>query len=344
MHRKHREAVFQYWRSLILRETRDPTSLEQIAARALSDPEVQADPEARRMIEAEIEERRQEFRPARIVVPGDMPTRDAPPAAPPVAADASPRNIGPDIERLRQSLHAHIDRKEEAEGRSALARLRRWREDRPDLVSEAELNLYESALDKLSKRLRHVADQVTWLTEQAIDASRRGDETAVAQLSRRLASIHTTYPRLLDDHKLEAIRDAVMEASEEHEHQLAVQKLVQRERAVAQEIRQLADAVHRFHHIARTEPHDSEVFRKAEREYRRAARDVRAHDLEWLAAFTMELADLLAEWDHPLSDAETKVDHFLHSVRVVLARTRAEVEEIDHELEEGSAGDGPSTA
>ncbi len=337
MHHKHRVAVVQYWRSLILREARDLYSLEQIAARAHHDPEVRDDEEVRRQIECEIEERKLEFLPLR--TPTFLESRAfmaMPALSAPVEAKhpTDSRQVVLAFERLKQSLRTLIDHKEEPEARTVLGQMRRMQSENAELLSSVEFDLFEHALHKLAKRLRHVADQINVLTLEAIEASKDGDEATVAQLSRRLSSIHTTYPRLLDDARLEEIRELIVEASDEHVHQLAAQKLIQRERAIAKEVRLLAVAVHRFHHIAQTERHDSPVYLKAEREYHKTVADVRSHNMEWLASFTMELADLLAEWGHPLEAEEAKVDHFLQSVQTVLERTKAEINEIQSELGE----------
>lgn len=339
MYRKQRDAVVQHWRSLILRETRDLESVEQIAARALHDPDVRDDPEAQSQILAELAERRLEFaelKKARERAEKPDRTSLPRPTSPPTLADPTPpppEDARAAYDLLTTALSLAFQHNDDIEAESTLARLRELAPRVPNLLPVERITHYEQQVQRLRSRLRHLHDQIELVAQQAVNASRTGDEQAVAQLSKRLSSIHAAYPRLLDEHRLEELRLAIIEASEQHEHQEAARRLVARERAVAAEIKTLAAAVHRFHVIARSAPHDGDAFQLAEKQYQATVKEVRSHDTEWLAGFTIELAELLAEWGNPPRDAQHKVDHFLESVRRSLDRILAEIREI--ETEEG---------
>ena len=58
---KQRDVALQKWRSLIMRECRDLSSLERIRARALQDRNVQADAQLQSMVQAELDRRRAEL-------------------------------------------------------------------------------------------------------------------------------------------------------------------------------------------------------------------------------------------------------------------------------------------
>ncbi|MBI4716529.1 MAG: hypothetical protein HY763_01880 [Planctomycetes bacterium] len=335
MYAKQREAVVQHWRSMILRETRDLGSVDQVGARALNDPDVRDDPQVAALIRAALAERRAELmqtRRARDAATARPAHRtDAPGTTVPALRTAVDKVPGV-FERLAQSFHACAEHGDEYEARAVLARMQALQQEYPGAIPSARLESFEPQLTALRERLQRLKERVATLTQHAVAASRDGDEEGAARALRRLASIHAAHPRLLDDARLEAVRSEVIHAAEHHEHRVAAAKLMERERAVAAEIKALGAVVREFHQAARSLPHHSDGYRRAEAVYHRALLEVRAHDREWFAGVILELADLLAGWGHPPPAVEDQVDHFLESIRSSLDRIRTEVREIEAEV------------
>jgi hypothetical protein len=213
--------------------------------------------------------------------------------------------------------------------------MRAFQEENPGVIPAATLEQYERLVEKLRRHLEQLRDQIVALGQQAVAASRRGDEQAVDQSMRRLLSIHAAHPRLLDESGLEGIRANIIQAAaEHHENQLAARKLVERGRAVAVEIKRLAAVVHEFHRVARSAPHTSEEFHAAEEAYLRAIQEVRVHDKEWFVGFVLELAGLLAEWTIAPLGAQDRISRFLDHISASLDDMRAEMREIESEQDQ----------
>lgn len=366
---KERDAVFQRWRSEILREARDLGSLERIGARALDDRDARDDAALQSLIRAELAQRRAELtrekqsqdaasaaqqprpkmrrgadtgaRPSRPDVQprNDVGPRTSPNAAPelqPEERPEPPRPILPPPEpaqvafdRLAQALSGWLQRNDESEALAVWGQMRAVQEESRGVIPAAALQPYEQQLGKLRTRLEHFCEQVAALVQEAVAASHAGDEQAVARLMRRLTAIHVTHPRLLDTAQLEDIRAKLVLAAEECADGVTTRRLVEREKAVTTEIERIAVAVHEFHRVVCAVPETSAEFRRAEATYLRVLQDVRAHDREWLAGFVLELADLLAEWTEPPLKAAKRIDHFLESIRRGLKRIHAEMGAID---------------
>ncbi len=348
---KERDAVFQHWRSVILRETRDLASLERVGARALQDREVRAEATLESLIRAELEERRAEIereqqsvestnrqsRPAvrrsdyvgwRTTAPvGREPGPESRSAPPPPVPPPAPAQVA--FDRLAQTLSGWLMRGDEDEARAVYEQMRVLQEESCGVIPAGALLPYEDKVAKLRTRLGQFRVQIAALVQQAIAASQHGDEQAAATLLRRLAAIHVTYPHLLDEARLDEIRAEIIHANEEHDDGLTARQLVERERAVTVEIRKIAGAVHEFHRVVCEVPDSSAEFRSAEAAYLRTLQEVRAHDPEWLAGFVLELADLLAEWTEPPLRAAKRIDRFLESIRLGLKRIHVEMGKID---------------
>jgi hypothetical protein len=236
---------------------------------------------------------------------------------------------------LAQALSGWLQRNDESEARAVWEQMRAFQQESRGVIPPAALQPYEQQVAKLRTRLEHFRDQVAALVQQAVAASRQGDEQDVAKLMRRLTAIHVTHPRLLDEAQLEQIRADIVHANEEHQDGLTARKLVERERVVAAEIEKVAAAVHAFYRVVCAVPDTSAEFRAAEATYLRALEEVRAHDTEWLTGFVLELGDLLAEWTEPPLTAAKRIDHFLESIRLSLKGIHAEMGNIDSKRAEG---------
>lgn len=340
MSTKHRDAIFQHWRSVITRESRDLASLEQTAGRAFADSDVRADPTLESMIRAEVAERRVEFTkiepPPEQVSPPSEPER----VQPPDQVDTSmrlARDAQAAFNRLGQDLRASVARGDQAGARACLERMRIIQADSPQTISLGLLEPYERDIAQLAKHFGQMKEQIAALTQQTVATARRGDGYGVVQLLRRLTSLHASYPALLDETQLDQIRHDVIHASEHEAHRMAARKLVERERAVATELHRLAEAVHAFHQAAQAAPHGSRQFLDVEAKYRKAADEVRAHDPNWLAGLVLELADLLAEWGDPQPEAEQQVDRFVDRIRAMLSQIRTELRSIENEQGDSKA-------
>ena len=337
MNTKQRHFVFQHWHSVIHREIRDLASLEQIGARALSDPDVRDDATLQSMIRADLEHRRAEFEPEQ---PTQEPSTTAPESTPNVRP-APPEEVRAAFDRLAQTLGECLERGDEGQTRAVWGQMRAFQEQNRGVISTAALEHYERLVGKLRMHLEHLRDQIVALTQQAVAASRRGDEQAVDQSMRRLLSIHAAHPCLLDENGLDGIRDDIIQAADEHhEHQLTARKLVERGRAVAAGIKTLATVIHEFHRVARSAPHTSEEFHSAEAAYLRAIQEVRVHDKEWFAGFVLELGGLLAEWTIPPLGAEDRIDRFLDRISASLGTIRAEMRRIETEQDQAEGNTG----
>jgi hypothetical protein len=342
MNTKQRDVVYQHWRSVIHREIRDLASLEEIGARALSDPDVRDDATLQSMIRADLEQRRAEFEQERQT----QETSAAAPESSPSVQPGPPEEVRAAFDGLAQTLGECLERGDEGQARIVWGQMRALQEENRGVIPAAALEQYKRLVSKLRSHLKHLRDQIAALTQQAVAASRRGDEQAVDQSMRRLLSIHAAHPRLLDENGLDEIRDNIIQAADEHDqHQLTARKLVERGRAVKAEIKRLAAVVHEFHRVARSAPHTSEEFHGAEAAYLRAIQEVRLHDKEWFVGFVLELAGLLAEWTIPPLGAEDRIDRFLDRISASLSSIRAEMREIETEQDqaEGST-DAPRGA
>ena len=112
---KQRDAALQQWRSLIMRECRDLSSLERISARALQDRDIRADARLLSMVQAELERRRAELQREQQSEQRAQPSSTKPP--PKYRSSASrPDRSG------RRAGRAGADLRGDGRGREALAR------------------------------------------------------------------------------------------------------------------------------------------------------------------------------------------------------------------------------
>jgi multidrug efflux pump subunit AcrA (membrane-fusion protein) len=109
---------------------------------------------------------------------------------------------------------------------------------------------------------------------------------------------------------LEKARRDVAQASEGHDDRQITRELVQRERDVTAEMKQLAEAVSAYHRALFHQPEDLVERRRAARRYLRVLREVRLHEKDWLTDFVLELGDVLANWSTPPAGAEQQIDRF----------------------------------
>lgn len=351
---KEREIAFQHWQTLILRETRDLASLERVGERALHDRDVCADAVLQSRIRADIAQRRAEIererrdreaahaapskrtklRPASSHWQPPPAATQQPTAGPrPKLPAPSPPQPAPHQAALDQLARAFTDglaRRAGREVQAVLDQMRALQAQSNGGLPAAALQPYEQLANKLQARLGEFKVQIAALVKQAVAAARTGDAQAAATLLRRLTAIAFSYPESLPSARLDRVRAAIVRANEAHEDGLRMRRLVDRERAVAADIRRIAAAVQDFQRVVYASPEEGTAeFRRAEARYLRVLREVRVHDPDWLAEFILELADLLAEWRITPVAAGNQIDHFLERVRLSLKRIRAKMSEID---------------
>jgi len=330
---RQNEAIYERWCAAIQREMRDANSLNATLRRALSDSDVRQDPALADKLRqfaaakhAELRSARRKPNPRRI-----NETASAAYPKPDVPATPSPAQQLATFGQLTKRFHASLEQFEEHEAETILRHIEQFHEEATDLIAPGTVEALTRELENHRESRRQLQTRIQTETEQAVDASRRGDHGAASQLLRGLSSIHAAYPKVLLRRQMESIRQAVIDASEECEHRNAVQEIVAKERRIAEELKGLADTVHRFHKLARQMPHDGAEFRRAEMKYLKTVREVRSHDGDWLAGVILELADLLAAWKDPPPEKQEQVDHFIDRVRSSLKHIQTEIKEIDSE-------------
>ena len=362
---KQRDATYRHWCSQIARECRDLAGLERISARALQDRDVQADSLLQSMLRAELARQRAELereaqreRQSRTAAP--PPAKYHASASPPAKhhASASPRGVSmprpasnsapPEVEppplrptppppdpdqvafyQLVADLSEALKKGDEDAARTVCAQMRVLHQRRSTLVSAADLERYEQRATKLHVQLNDHRSQIAALAQQARAAAQAGDVPAALKLMHRLTAIHVAHPRLLDKAGLGKMRKDVAHATEGREDRVTTHKLIERERAVAAEMKRLALAVSEFHRAVFNHPESGLEFRRAARVYLGVLRDIRLHEKDWLAEFVLELGDVLANWYVPPPGAERQIDHFLEKMRAALQRIHVEMGEID---------------
>lgn len=353
---KQRAAALQHWCSLIMRECRDLAALERLRARAQQDRDVRADPQLQAMVQAEFERRkadlqreaqREQGERQRTVSPprhysetsrvrddGLAPFLDElnretalPPTAPPQPPPADPDRLA--YRELSEAFDATFKTGDGRAAGAVCAELKLLHERRADVVSAADLDKYGERVRKLNEQNEEHRRQIAVLAEQAQTAAQRGNAPKAVKLLRRLTAIHATHPHLLDERGLEEARDHVAQASEGHDDRVITRELVQRERAVTTEMKQLGQAVSAYHRAIFHQPEDPVERRRAARLYLRVLREVRLHEKDWLTDFVLELGDVLAKWSVPPTGAKQQIDRFLEKLRVSLRRIHRQMGEID---------------
>jgi hypothetical protein len=336
MNTKQRDVVFRRWSSVIRREAQDLASLDKISTRALADPGVRDDPTLQSMIRADLQKRKAEFeqelRNQDSSTTASIPRPTSRSEVRKRVCTTTPEQDREVFNRLAQTLCASLERGNEKETRAILAKMQAVQERRPGVITAAMMGEYEQRVQTLRAHIKQLTNEIAVLAKQAVSAAFHGRKQDLARSMRRLAAIHTAHPLLLDDPGLEAVRrDIAHAADERREHQLTTKKLLERERAIASEIKQCAAAVRDFHGVACTVPDTSEEFRAAEATYLRTIQKVRTYDMEWFSGVVVEMADLLAEWTLPPLRAEGQIDRFLDSISAGLDSIRAEMRQIESE-------------
>lgn len=331
---KRREIAYQRWQTEILREASRPDSLERVAARAMADPDVRLDGELAGMLREVVEGCKAELRRV-LSAAAPAPTYTAKvttiPAAPAALTPMAHDQLCKELAQWDQEFNDHCVHLHVHDAHVVYARLRNICEHYPTVLSADALAEYTAALRRLNDRRKCFEQHINERIRRTEEAAAKGNEAAASASLRHLAAIHASHPQLLPDARFEQVRSRLINASTHREHQEAARRLVDRERAVAAEIKALAAHVHRFHLTARRIPHNAEEYAQAEAEYHKAVGELDVHDTEWLAGLVLEMTDLLAEWGEPPESARQQVNRFIDSVNRALDQIRGEVQDIDSE-------------
>jgi len=333
---KRREALFIRFRDEILRESSNAAALGRARDRVLSKREVQQDSILANMLRNFAAERiaalNAAHRPAEIhATPGSFSPRPRP-AEPPPRPSTAMQQAREALVNLERQFDDYLAHYYEAEARAALGRIVELSSEHPGLIPPHRIDEHQQRLDGCAQRRRRLESDIDQLAADAETCAERGDHAATTAALKRLSSLHAAHPQILGDLRFQQIRDRIMRAGQKHEHREAIRKLLERERAVAGELRKLSAIVHRFHKVARTTPHDHEEYGRAEAAYHHAVREVKSHDAEWLAALILELVDLLADDPAAGPQVQSQIDRFVASVRSALANLRGEIQQIESEL------------
>lgn len=339
---KQRDVVFLRWSGEIRREARDFASLDNIASRLMSDPDVREDDELQSMLRAVIQQRREDVdQNLRYEAAHTAPAPPPPPST--VKAHVTPISIpkpqppAVSIARVRETFNViaralceALERRNESEIQAAFKNLRDFQERNPSVIPATALDEYSARMTKLRAHLQSLEDQIGPLTQRAVAASKSGNEQELARATMRLQAIHAAHPTLLGEAGLEEIRRTILVGAQElRDYQSVTRKLIERQRAIVGEIKVLAAAVHRFHKVACTVPESSIEYGQAKADYMTTVRSVSTYDSEWVMGVVLELADLLAEWSVPPLGAENQIERFLDSISLGLKNIRAEMRRID---------------
>lgn len=319
---RRREAAFLRWTATITREGVDDKTLDAIANRAFLSAEVSDDPVLGEMLRTYVGERRAELAAQRRAQESGTPL-----APPTISQSSEPDRYQTNLafDRLLVELETHLRYLDEHGAREVLARLEDMLGRYPQWIDPRKLDIARTDFQNMLQRREHLGKQVDELENRAIRAARSGDHETASAALKKLSAIHATRPSLLPDARLDRIRAALIAASEHEEHRAAARELVARERAVLDEVRGLAAAVHEFHVAAQRLPHDSPEFAAAEKRYRETVRAVKAHDTEWLCDLIVELSDLIEEIHAPHPQADRQLDRFIRTVKHHLHAARDEI-------------------
>lgn len=327
---KERERLFQQVTAEIIREARDLKSLDLVATRVLRTADVNRDGQLLAMLQGFLADRRSQL--ASIEPPRTHPfeTRSSPfESAAGIDGAQSPPNVQElrnALERIRHEFDDQLVRFDLPGAQLTLARMDTLQKRYPDVLSSAATEHARADLARVEQRRQELFAEIDALTVWATASAREGKHDEAAQALRRLSALHASRPLLLSDVRFNEIRDLIIRASHVHEHRIAAEALLARERAVIAELRALADSIRRFQELTRREPHGSPGYLQILAEYRLAVETIKSRDMEWLAALTLELDELMSDLHDPTHRADHQVSHFLDTVRDALAKLRRKVE------------------
>jgi len=320
---RRRHDLHQQLCAQIMSSAVDEVSLQAVAARVLGHPEVCADALLASMLRSFIAERESVLRTRS--TPAQQHSEQEHTSKLQRAFDLPPRCEFPSREetlaafaRLQRDFDGFLAQFEENRAELVLDKMREVRRRYPVHIPAGSLQECEEQYDQLLKRAGTYRRQIKELAQQGAEAAQSGDQKTAAWVMRRLEAIHMLLPNLLPDQQLEHLHGEISRSEQDHESEEATRELMDRERAVAAKIKNLAGVIHRFHEIAGRVPPDSEIYLRAQANYHRAVEEIRVMDTEWLTGLVLQLETLLEDLDDPVGKMQSHLDRFIASVRTAL--------------------------
>lgn len=333
---KHRDGIYQQLCAEILRTAVDTQSLQTVARRALNHPAVTGDSELASRLRSFIAQREAALRDTRRTPAEESAAREQESKV--RRGFLSNADDGPDrqslmtiFRRLESEFDAAVAQFEESRAGRVLEKMRDLRRRFPVHVPLPDLQRAEEQHDRLLKNAGMYRRQIRDLARQGVSAATAGDGRTASWIVRRLQAIHTLLPTLLPYEKLTGLLAAIEQGGVDQEAAEVTEELLEREREVAAEIKNLAGIVHRYHELQARGGRNEAAFERVEDLYHRAVARIRAMDTDWLAGLMLQLETLLEDLDDPSGQLHTKLEHFIASVRDALNRLRAEVRSIQAE-------------
>ena len=330
---KHRDALYQRCASEIQREALDLPRLQRVAHRVLGNREVAPDSILVGMLRTLINQKESELRAAAALQ--QHPTTETSATASLSTAQHGTgfftrEQVRGMLTRLVQKFEDHVSHYEELAARECMHGIEELGRKYPVHIEAALIDRYRQAHSDFAARCAQWRKAIDGLASRGEHAADDGDERTAAWVIRRLHAIHALRPGLLDEYRLNELCKQIQAAEDTVEEREAAEELISREKEIAAEIRSLAQAVRRFHNIARHHAPESEEFRAAADAYRAAVQQVNSHDQAWLTSVFMELEDIGSEL-HRDSQAETQINSFIDELRSALIRIREEIRAIHAE-------------
>lgn len=340
---RRRQDVYQQLTAEIMREAVDSASLQAVARRALNHPEVVADAQLMSMLRGFIAEReaalvrlpaaeaehRAQRQASKLQHAFDVPAARAFPTRAEVLARFA---------RRLSDFEAALTHFDEHSAQQALTALRELRARFPAHITAESLQRCEEQHDRFLRRIATYRRQLRELADQGAAAAQAGDAKTAAWILRRFDAIRTLVPGLVPEVMLAELRARITNSEEQSETRELRRELLRRERAVADEIKQLATAIRHYEQVVRQAPADSAELHRAEAAYRAAVERIRALDSDWLAGLILQLETLLDDLRDPTGEVHNQLEQFIVRVRAALNRLRVEVRSIQAGRRGGEAG------
>lgn len=327
---KNRDQLFQHFSAEIMRESHDPKTLENVANRILYHPDVAGDGTLASMLRACVAERQRELdgRLKRQLAEDRLSDPDtfSFKVMPKIETALDPRTehdrVVGTFERIRRDFDDRLIHHDLRGARDILSRAEALQQRFTDIIKPSAVDRFRSDLSALEERLQKVTARVDQLAGAATAAARRGELKLANELLRELSDIHRNYPHVLTEVRLRHIRSETLLAEQEYDHSEAGRALARREKAIAAELRDWQEAIHTFEEVAREYPDEPQFYRIVASELRRVAREIDAHDADWLAGLTIELDELREEAHDESGRTDEMLHRFLNRLEAVLNHLR----------------------
>ncbi len=322
---RRRESIYQQRCSEIMREVRDPESLAYVSARALNHPEVRNDPILEGMLRAFIAEREAELR-ARAHLPDQEQPRATYRTRPVKYEVPLGERVRRSMSKLRFELDQQLAAYNEVGANEVLERIRDLRRRYPGQVKAEQVQHCEARVAEMVENRDRSRRQLAELVRHAAAAAEQGDLKTCVWVRRRLEAMHDSLPALLPKEQLEEYQRVLHTSSERFERREAARRLVERERAVGEEVKRLRAVIHKY--AAALKNGAAGVDPRLKAAFDEAAKQIERYDDDWFADLMIELDGMLEDlrgYQEVRQRAEQQTDAFLRNLRAALARARRDI-------------------